>query len=278
MPNNNDKNVTKRDLWRVLLRYMFTFQWSWNYERMQALGFAWSIMPILEKVNETKEDLKLSLQRHLNFFNTHPPMGAGIIGAAAALEEQGAEGEAVDSLKVGLMGPLAGIGDTLFAILTRPIIGVFAASMALGGSMGGFWLMILFGLFWGIGVKIYLFWQGYQRGADIVQDTAAGGTMDKLTTSATILGLTVIGGFVPSILSGVTTPLEYTETVEVEGELTEQVVAVQDVLDQLLPYLIPVLFVALAYWMLRGPLKWSPIKVLLALVVIAFGGSLIGIL
>lgn len=274
MPNNS--KVTPQDVRSCMWRYILTFQWSWNYERMQALGYAWAMFPILKKVYKTKEDLIAAVKRHLNFFNTNPFVGAAIIGATAGMEEQGAGGDAVDSLKVGLMGPFAGIGDTLYAILTRPIVGVFAASMALAGSMGGFWLMIAFGLFWAFVVQIALFRLGYNQGMSIVSEVSGGGRIERLTEGATIMGLTVIGGFIPSILR-VKTPLTFTRTVEVQGQITEKVVAVQDVLDQILPSLIPILLVGLAYWMLKG-LKWSPVKVLLALVVIAFAGSLIGIL
>lgn len=273
MPNNEDK-VTKRDIKSVLWRYMFTFQWSWNYERMQALGFAWAIMPVLKKVYKSKEELIAAVQRHMNFFNTHPPVGAAIIGAAAAMEEKRADGDAVDSLKVGLMGPFAGIGDTLYAVLTRPIVGVFAASMALAGSMGGFWLMVLFGITWGIIIKYGLFWLGYNEGTNIVTEVSGQGRIEQITQFATIAGLTVIGGFIPSILR-IGTALTFKRTVEVEGKITEKVVELQSILDQILPSLIPILLVALCYWLLRR-FNWSPLKVLLALVVIGFVGSIIG--
>jgi len=273
MPNNDRKKMTK-EARKAMWRYVWTFQWSWNYERMQALGFAWSIFPILEKVAKTKDDLIAAVQRHLNFFNTHPPVGGAIIGAAAAMEEEDADGDAIDSLKVGLMGPFAGIGDTAQAILTRPIVAVFAASLAMEGSMAAFWIMILFGLFWGIFAKIALFKLGYNQGINIVSQVSGGGLVDRITELATIAGVTIIGGFIPSIL-GVSTAWEFTQTVEINGELTENVVKVQEVLDQILPYMIPVALVGFAYWLLKGR-KWKPLQVLLALVVVAFVGSAIG--
>lgn len=270
MPKEKKMNKEARSsMWR----YIFTFQWSWNYERMQALGFAWSIYPILQKVYKTKEALIAAVQRHLNFYNTHPPTGAPIIGAAVALEEQGEGGDAVDSLKVGLMGPFAGIGDTLYAVLTRPLIAIFAADFALRGNMFGFWLMVIFGLFWGLVVQYGLFKFGYRQGLNVVSEVA-GGRLAKLTEAATIMGITVIGGFIPSILS-IGTPLEFTQQVEIEGEMTENVVSLQGVLDQILPYLIPIALVGLAYWLLKGR-KLKPVYVLLALVIVAFVGSAVG--
>ena len=276
MPGNSeDSRITRRDLWKVLTRYIMAFQWSWNYERMQALGFAWSMMPVLTKLNETNEKLKSAIKRHLNFYNTYPPIGAAILGAVVALEEQEASEDAIDGLKVGLMGPFAGIGDTLFGVLCRPIVGVVAASLALAGSMGGVWLLILMGLFWGVVVTIVTFWAGYNRGTEIV--TEAGRNLSNITEGATIMGLTVIGGFIPSILSKISTPLTFTKKVVVEGNIVEKTVEVQSVLDQILPYLIPIMIVALCYWLLKK-MKWSPAKVILVLVAIAFAGSLLGVL
>lgn len=279
MPKNkNNPEVEQTDVKKTLWRYILTFQWSWNYERMQALGFAWSIMPILKKVYKTREDLIKAVKDHMQFFNTHPPAGGAIIGAAAAMEQENVGSETVNNMKVGLMGPLAGIGDTLYAVLSRPIIGTFAASLALSGRMMGFWIMVLFGITWGLIIKYGLFWLGYNQGIDLVD---AGGekenVIDKVTKFATIFGITVIGGFVPDILSNVTTPVTYKRTVEVQGEMEEQVVKLQEVLDKIIPHLIPILLVALSYWMLQK-LNWSPVKVLIVLSIIAFGGSVLGIL
>lgn len=273
MPNTEKKQMSK-EARSAMWRYIFTFQWSWNYERMQALGYAWSIFPVLQKVKTAKDDLIVSVQRHLNFFNTHPPLGAAIMGASVAMEEENADGDAVDSLKVGLMGPFAGIGDTLYAILTRPLVAVFAASLAMQGNMVGFWIMVTFGLLWGIAAQYGLFKLGYRQGMNVVTEVSGGGFLSRLTEGATIMGITVIGGFIPSIL-GITTALEFTQTVEVEGELTENVVQLQSVLDQILPYMIPLALVGLAYWLLKSR-KWKPLHVLLALVVIAFVGSAVG--
>jgi len=273
MPNTEKKQMSK-EARSAMWRYIFTFQWSWNYERMQALGYAWSIFPVLQKVKTAKDDLIASVQRHLNFCNTHPPLGAAIMGASVAMEEENADGDAVDSLKVGLMGPFAGIGDTLYAILTRPLVAVFAASLAMQGNMVGFWIMVTFGLLWGIAAQYGLFKLGYRQGMNVVTEVSGGGFLSRLTEGATIMGITVIGGFIPSIL-GITTALEFTQTVEVEGELTENVVQLQSVLDQILPYMIPLALVGLAYWLLKSR-KWKPLHVLLALVVIAFVGSAVG--
>lgn len=270
-----ESRVTPADLRRAMWRHFITLQWSWNYERMQALGWLWSMLPILQKVYPERERLIEAMKRHISFYNTNPQIGSPpIFGAAVALEEKGA-GEAADSVKVGLMGPLAGIGDTIQAILYRPIVAVFAATLALNGSAVGPFLMILSGLLF-TALMFPLFWAGYRQGTGIVAEVA-GGRLQRLTEGATILGLTVIGGFVPSIMSGVTTPLKLVQHATVQGKAVEKTVELQQILDQLLPYMLPVAITALAYWMLRG-LKLSPVMVLLILTVLAFVASALGIL
>lgn len=268
--------VTEADLRAAAMRHNMTLQISWNYERMQALGFAWSIIPVLKKVYTNTHDLFEAIKRHMVFYNTHPSMSAVIFGAACAMEEQ-QQGDVADSLKVALMGPLAGIGDTLAGVLLRPIVGVFAASLALAGNPVGPLLMIALGVAWFL-VRWPLFWFGYKRGINVALDMAQGGRIQQITDGASILGLTVVGGFVPSILAKVKTPLKITQAVTApDGKVVSKVVELQSVLDKILPYMIPVAITALAYWMLHK-LKWSPVKVLFALVVLGFALSALGIL
>lgn len=267
--------ITDRDVRRAMWRHIITLQWSWNYERMQALGYLYSMLPILKKVYTQKDEFITAMKRHLQFYNTNPQVGSPpIFGATVALEADRL-GETVDSLKVGLMGPFAGIGDTLQGVLVRPLVAVFAASMAMAGSWAGPLLMFLVGLAWTI-LMVPLFYLGYHRGVGLVED-ATGGLVDKITQIANVFGVMVVGGFIPSILASLKSPLKFSKTVEVSGKAQTQSVALQSTLDKILPYMIPVLVVALAYWLIKR-YKLSPIWVLLILVVVAFGTSAIGLL
>jgi mannose PTS system EIID component len=265
-----DKATLKKAMWRDII----TLQWSWNYERMQALGFLWAILPVLQKVYKKGDDLKEAMKRHLQFYNTNPVASPLILGAAIALEEDNA-GKAASSIKVGLMGPLAGIGDTIQAVLFRPIIAVIAASLAMSGSMTGLLLIFLAGILW-MAIKVPLFWLGYNKSTGLISEVAGDGLFDKVTNTATIAGLVVIGGFIPSILKRLTTPLQFARTVTIEGEAVEKVIKVQDVLDGIVPFLIPVLIVGLGYYLIKH--KMSPIKVLLILVALSFITNILGIL
>jgi mannose/fructose/N-acetylgalactosamine-specific phosphotransferase system component IID len=267
-----EPSVVNRAMWRHLI----TLQWSWNYERMQALGYLYSMLPVIDAVYKTKEERIAAMKRHLVFYNTNPQVGSPpIFGATVALEAQ-REGEVVDSLKVGLMGPLAGIGDTIQAILYRPIVAVIAASLALAGSVLGPIIMFLSGILWTV-LMIPLFRLGYRQGVNVTREVTEGGVLSRITDMATTMGMIVIGGFIPSIMSSVKTPLTYAQTVTVNGQTHTETVALQSVLDKIVPYILPVAFVALAYWLMRG-LKLSAVWTLIILAVLAFVLSLIGFL
>jgi PTS system mannose-specific IID component len=260
----------------AMWRHLVTLQWSWNYERMQALGYLYSMLPIINVVYKTKEDRIAAMKRHLVFYNTNPQLGSpAIFGATVALEAQKEVG-VVDSLKVGLMGPLAGIGDTVQAILYRPIVAVIAASLALSGSYLAPFLMFASGILWSL-VMIPLFWFGYRQGIGVAYEVSEGGRVTRITDMVTMMGMVVIGGFIPSIMATVQTPLKYVQTVSSQGQTHTETVALQATLDQIIPYILPVLCVALAYWLLRG-LKLSPVWVLCILAVLAFALASIGVL
>jgi len=266
------RSVVRRAMWRHLI----TLQWSWNYERMQALGYLYSMLPVINAIYQTKDERIAAMKRHLVFYNTNPQVGSPpIFGASVALEAQ-REGGAVDSIKVGLMGPLAGIGDTIQAILYRPIVAVFAASLALSGSYFGPLVIFLSGILW-TALMIPLFYFGYRQGIGVAKEVSAEGTLTRVTELVTMMGMVVIGGFIPSIMAAVTTPLKYTQAVSSLGQTHTEIVTLQSTLDKILPFMIPVLFVAFAYWLLRG-LRLSAVWVLIILFVIAFVFGAFGIL
>ena len=143
--------LTKRDRFNVMWHSQF-LQGSWNYERMQNGGYAYSMIPALRKLYPNKKDLSAALQRHLVFFNTHPYLASPVLGVTLALEEDKANGaevtdDAIQGVKVGMMGPLAGVGDPVFWYTVRPIVGALGASMAIAGNVMG---PILFFVIWNI--------------------------------------------------------------------------------------------------------------------------------
>jgi mannose/fructose/N-acetylgalactosamine-specific phosphotransferase system component IID len=241
--------LTRRDLNKSFWRMFFSLQISWNYERMQALGFCWAMQPVLRKIYPDDAEYAEGLQRHLSFFNTSPIIGAPlIVGSAVAMEEAHAKSSA-EGVKVGLMGPMAGVGDSLTFALYNSIIFTIAANWAIQGKMLGFYFACVMVLVPYFLVRRWQFFFAYNQGKNLASQMA-GGALERLSEAATILGLVVLGGFIPSIVK-VWTTLTYKQTVTVQGKSVQQKVAVQDQLHQVVPYLMPVLLTALIYWLMK---------------------------
>ncbi len=156
--------LTKQD--RIAVCWRSTFlQGSWNYERMQNGGFCYAMIPAIKRLYTTKEEQAAALKRHLEFFNTQPYVGAPILGVTLALEEDRANGAPVDNaaiqgVKVGMMGPLAGVGDPIFWFTVRPILGALAASFAMSGNILG---PILFFVLWNV-IRYAFLWYTQEFG------------------------------------------------------------------------------------------------------------------
>ena len=270
-----EKKLTRSDLMKAFWRYFWLFQCGWNYERMQSVGYCYTMIPILKKLHPDPEDFKEAFLTNLNFFNTNPVVGAPlIIGAHIALEEAGAPYETTEGLKVGLMGPLAGVGDTLVWALYNSIVFSIGASLALGGSVLGPILVLLLVSFPYLAVRYWQFTWAYKQGTNLIA-SLGGGIIAKVTEFATIVGLVVIGGFAPSIvrLTVAWTPTITSTTAG--GETVTTTINIQQQLDAILPYMLPVLVTALAYFLLKR--GWSPVAVLGVLFVIGFIGGAIGL-
>jgi mannose/fructose/N-acetylgalactosamine-specific phosphotransferase system component IID len=246
--------LDRRDLLASFWRYFWSFQISWNYERMQALGFAYAMEPVLRKLFPNDADYEAALNRHLVFFNTNPVVGAPlIIGSAIAMEEAGAPASA-EGVKIALMGPLAGVGDTIIWALYNSIIFTIGASLALQGNiLGPLFVVVMVAIPYTV-VRYWQFMWAYSQGRSLATSLASG-ALERITEGATILGLIVIGGVIPSIVK-IVTLWDYKQTLTVvkpEGG-TQQVtntVPVQTQLDAILPFMLPVVLTAFIYWLLK---------------------------
>ena len=297
--------LTKKDRLSVALRSTF-LQGSWNYERMQNGGWAFSLIPAIKKLYTTKEDQVAALKRHLEFFNTHPYVASPIIGVTLALEEDKANGADVDNaaiqgVKVGMMGPLAGVGDPVFWYTVRPILGALGASMAMGGNILG---PILFFVLWNV-IRWAFMWYtqefGYKAGSKISEDLS-GGLLQKVTKTASILGMFVLGSLVerwvtinftpvvskvqlsegayidweslPAGAEGIRTALEqFSSGLSLSPE---QITTLQDNLNSLIPGFAPLLLTLLCMWLLKKNV--SPIIIIIGLFIVGIVGHVIGLL
>ena len=307
----NKIQLSKKDRMSVALRHQF-LQGSWNYERMQNGGWAFSMIPAIKKLYSNKEDQIAALKRHLEFYNTHPYVSAPVMGVTLALEEGRANGEPIDDVaiqgvKVGMMGPLAGVGDPVFWFTIRPILGALGASIALGGSALG---PILFFVLWNV-IRLVFLWYtqefGYKAGASISSDLS-GGMLGKITEGASILGMFIIGALVQHWVSISFTPVvstipqqagAYIDWTNITKVISEngpaqgihdalssfaqlgptgleqmKVTTLQQNLDSLIPGLAAVGLTLLCCYLLKK--KVSPIVIILALFAVGIIGRLLG--
>lgn len=258
--------ITKADLNKVFIRNIFGLQWGWNYEKMQGLGYCYVIMPILRKLYANDpEKMKKALKTELGYFNTSQPMSNLIIGTDAALQEEFGIEEAEDAIvgvKTGLMGPFAGVGDTIFITIYRAIVFSIAAYIAMEGQAVALLIPLICGLLV-LGVRYkFTFW-GYEQGRKLA--TGFSGQLKRITEAASVLGLTVVGALVPSVVKA---PLNISF---VFGEVS---LSFQTMLDKIMPGLFPVVIVLVSYWLL-GKKKMTSTKLILVLMVV---GILLGIL
>ncbi len=256
MENEKRKKISPKALmktaWRTLL-----FENSINFERMQSLSFTYAMIPILKDLYKTKEDLSKALKRHLQFFNCNVLTTSFIIGVTASMEEQRANGEpltdeTINSTKAGLMGPGAGIGDALFWGTFVPIVGGMAAAMASEGQIYApiFHQIIRVGLW--IAAIIFGVKFGYKEGLLILQKAGQAG-IKKITSGATMLAATVIGGLVAALVHA-QTGLTITS-----GDVALNLQT--DLFDQIAPNLLPLLLFFLIFYLINKR-KWSPLLVI----------------
>lgn len=270
------KKITQGDLVSMFLRSNLQ-QASFNFERIHGLGFCYDMIPAIKRLYPLKADQVAALKRHLVFFNTTPAVCGPVIGVTAAMEEARANGAAIDDgaingIKVGLMGPLAGVGDPIFWGTVRPVFAALGAGIAMSGSLLG--PLLFFILFNAVRLltRYYGVAYGYRKGVDIVKDMG-GGFLQKLTEGASILGLFVMGALVNK-WTHVNIPMVVSKITGSDGQV--HVTTVQTILDQLMPGLVPLLLTFACMWLLRK--KVNPLWIIIGFFVIGIAGYAVGLL
>lgn len=268
----DERKLTKKDLTRVAIRSL-GMEWDWNYERQMNMAFCYSMLPVIKKLYPTKEEQTEAMQRHLEFFNTTPHLSTLILGITAAMEEQNAndpefETESINNVKVSLMGPLAGIGDSfIWGTLRIIATGVGVSLAAQGNILGPLLFLLLFNIP-AQGLRFYLMHAGYKLGSGFLAKVQESGLMDILTYGASILGLMVIGGMTAENVA-ITVPL-------VIGS-GDAATTLGDICNTIMPGMLPLAFTLLMYWLVSKK-NVKTTTLLVALVVVGLAGSFFGIL
>ncbi len=237
-------------------------QASFNYERMQACGWLWSMLPGLQKIHTNKEDLKASMAHNLDFLNTHPFLVTFVMGIVLSLEQNKADTKTIRSVRISAAGPLGGIGDALFWLTLVPITAGLTANMAMEGQIfGAILFLIIFNVVQFV-VRFGLMYCSYGLGTKSVPLLTS--NAKEFTRAASILGIFVVGGLIANY--GSTT---------VRMIVGETQINIQSLLDGVLPKLIPLLITLGIYALIKK--GWTPVRCIVLILVVGIVGCAFGI-
>ena len=276
MTEKVETKVTKGDLMRAFVYETFPPASS-TLERMHGLAFCVDMIPAIKRLYaDDRQEAIEALRRHNQFFNVTPAVCGVPLGVTIGLEEARANGKGIDaktiqSLKVGLMGPLCGVGDPLIWGTLRPIAAALGAALAVTGNpLGPILFFVLFNV-----VRLAVKWlglsYGYKAGLGIVRDLS-GNVLPKLTEGATVLGLFVMGVLITKWTT-INIPLIVSSTVA-NGVTTTT--TVQNILDELCPGLLGLGLTLLSMRLLKN--RVSPIILIFILFAVGIAGYGLGLL
>lgn len=253
LKKTDEKKITRMDLLKAWWKWCLAVEVPVSFDRMQALAFSYSLNKILRKVYaDDPEELQEAMKRHVTMFNTNADWGSVIHGIIISLEEQRANGnkeitpEMMESLKIGLMGPLAGIGDSVDQGIVATIPLAIFVPMALNGMVIAAFIPGLIYLAWSYGWSWFLFNKGYTLGKNSVLTILNSGAIKKVIDIASIVGIFMIGCLSAAYVQ-FETILQYTSETET--------VQIQALLDDMLPNLLPFCLVMAMYFYIvkKGP-------------------------
>ena len=256
--------ITKKDLWKVGFRGLF-MEGNFNYERMQAGGFCYSIIPALKKIHTNPHDFSLALKNNMSFYNAHPKLFTFPLGLAIAMEENKEKPETISAIKAATMGPTGGIGDAIDHMTMMPLtLGIGAAISLQGGIAGPFVFFILY-QFYHFFLYFWLLFFGYRSGVAALSRLSE--QADKLGRAANIIGLGVLGSMTAAFVK-ISTPLVVTA-----GEAHVNIQT--DLLDRVLPNALPLALVWIMFYLVQK--GKSPSALIFSTLFLGVAGHIIGV-
>lgn len=264
--SKEDKKLVNKLFW-----YSFLLEACYNYERQQALGFCLNMVPAIKRFYKTKEEQSEALVRHMAIYNTTPHVSGMIAGIAAAMEKEASQNPnfdktAINSVKVGLMGPMAGLGDSFFWGTFRIIASGIAISLAQQQSpLAPIVFLLVFNIPHFL-VRYYGTKYGYMFGTKLMENFKENQLIKSISKGATIVGLMVVGAMTASMVSMKTT-LSIT--------IGDASFGLQSYLDQIFPLLLPLTYTLIMFGLLKKGLKST--HILLITLLVGVVGSMIGI-
>ena len=273
MKTSNEKMFTKKDMTKMAVNAgALGMEYSWNYPRQMHLAFCMMIEKCLRKIyKDDPEGYAAALTRHVAFFNITPQLAPFVGGIAVSMEEKVATGElegtAVDSVKAALMGPLSGIGDSIFLGCIRVIAVAVGASLAATGNVLG---PILYFLIYNIPaflVRIFGARLGYDLGFSFLTNAQKSGLMDKIMYAAGIVGTMVIGAMSSDMFSA---------TLPTKIGSGDSATTLQKILDGIMPGMLGIAALGIYYWLLKK--KVNPMILIIGTMILGIAGAFFGFL
>lgn len=258
-------DLTRSDINKMAFRSMF-LQASFNYERMQASGWLFGLLPALKKIHTNDSDLSKAMKGHLGFFNTHPFLVTFVMGIVLAMERSKQNVNSIQSTKIAVGAPMGGIGDAMFWLTLLPICSGIGADLALQGSiMGAIVFLLMFNVVH-FGLRFGLAHYAYRMGVAAIPLIKS--NTKKVGHAASMVGMTVIGALVATYVKFATT-----------AEITagDAVVKLQaDVIDKLMPAFLPLVYTLTMFVLVKR--GWSPLKLICITVIVGIAGRFAGVL
>lgn len=266
-------NINEEDgkMCRKIALRSHTMSAPYNWEKMQALAFLYTMIPVINRYYPNKEDRIEGYKRHWELFNTTPTVSGFITGLAASMEKQGAEDEnfdksSINAVKTSLMGPFAGIGDSIFQSTWRVITMGIGLSLAANGSiLGPIMFLILYNAL-AIPVRFIGPYVGFGLGAKFMSNAAENGIMGFVTKAASIVGLMTVGSMTATMVS-----VKIGYVFDMNGATQ----SIQEMLDTIFPCLLPLLLTLGCFKLLNKNVK--PTTLIFSLMIIGILGKVVGI-
>lgn len=264
--DKDDDIMLKKVFWRTM-----TISSSYNYERMQGLGYVYSMIPVIDRYYEKQEDKIAAYKRHFELFNTTPTMGGFITGLSASMEKEAAadpgfDKNSINAVKLSLMGPFAGIGDSIFWGSLRIISLGVGIALAAQGSLIGILLHLLIFNIPSFFIRYYGVYAGYGMGSNFIKKASENGMLGQITKAAAVVGLMTVGAMTCSMVR-LTTPL----ILNIEGSE----LVVQDIFNSIFPNILPLLLTFGTMKLLSRGVK--PMWLMVGFMVLGVAGKMIGI-
>ena len=257
-----DNKTLNKIVWRSC-----QLQACFNYERMQAAGWLWSILPGLQKIHTNKDDLAASMTHNLDFLNTHPFACTFVMGMVLSMEQQKMDIQTIRSVRISVAAPLGGIGDALFWMTLIPIVAGMTAQMAIDGSWVGpiLYFVIAFGV--EMALRYGLMYWSYNMGTKAVSMMTA--HAKEITHAASVLGVFIIGALIANYGGGTQLGISIPNG---QGDP----LVIQNYLNSILPCILPLLLTLMCYFLIIKK-NFTPVKLILLLLVIGIVGCAFGI-